>query len=222
VIKHKGIWLPDGEEHLVTMLDRMPMVRGRGAYQYKKYRQTVSRTPHRGLVIDVGAHVGLWSMHFVREFGWVEAFEPCREHRNCFLQNMSEQGAGDNWRLHDVACGEKNGSVRMHKDPTSSGDTYPNPDPNSEEGELAGLVRIDDYEFVNVSLIKLDCEGYELFALRGAEQTIKRSKPTIIVEQKPGKAQVFGLGQTDAVTYLEDLGMTQAKVMAGDYIMIWS
>jgi len=73
-----------------------------------------------------------------------------------------------------------------------------------------------------VDLIKLDCEGYELFALQGAEGTIKQYRPTIIVEQKPGRAQKFGLEQTQAVTYLEGLGYRVVQVISGDYIMVQS
>jgi len=221
VIQHKGIWLPDNEEHLVMMLDKMPMVNGRGAYQYKKYLCVMAWVNERRTVIDVGAHVGLWSMHFVKEFNQLEAFEPCVEHRRCFIQNMEDQIVGDNWFLHSAACGDRMGSVRMKTDSTSSGDTYPNPDESNEEGEKVLLVRIDDFDFQGVNLIKLDCEGYELLALQGAEATIKRCHPTIIVEQKPQKAQKFGLKETQAVTYLEGLGMRCARVLSGDYIMVW-
>jgi len=221
MIQHKGIWLPDGENHLTMMLDKSPEMYGRGTYQYKKYLRTMERTPERGTAIDVGAHVGLWSMHFVRDFKNVEAFEPIVEHQRCFIKNMEEQKAPDNWMLHPSACGNKEDHVRMQIDPTSSGDTYPNPDEASEEGERVPMVRIDDKDFHNVSLIKLDCEGYELYALWGAEETIKRCKPTIIVEQKPLKAQKFGFEETQAVTYLEGLGMTMSRAIAGDYIMVW-
>jgi len=42
----------------------------------------------------------------------------------------------------------------------------------------------------------------------------------ICVEQKPGKAQGFGLGQTDAVAYLQSLGYRVAREMSGDFIMV--
>jgi len=219
MIQHKGIWLPDGETHLTMMLDRGPELHGRGTYQLKKYRAALAMTSGRGTVIDIGAHVGLWSMLFVREFQQVEAFEPCAAHRQCFIQNMEDQKVGNNWFLHAAACGAEEGVVFMKTDPHSSGDSWP--DPKNEEGERADLCQIDNLGLNGVDFIKADCEGYELFAMQGAEQTILRCKPTIIVEQKPGRAQKFGLEQTQAVTYLEGLGMTQHAVMSGDYIMVW-
>jgi len=224
VFQHQGIWLPDGEKHLTGMLDRGPFIDGIGTYQYKKYKAVLSVTPNRKLVIDVGAHVGLWSMHFVRDFLFVAAFEPILAHRECYMKNIDtfhQEGTVHNFMLYSAACGAKEAKVRMKIDPNSSGDTFPNPSPYSIEGTLVEMVRIDKFNFEDVNIIKLDCEGYELFALQGAEETIKRNKPTIIVEQKPGRAQKFGLGETEAVPYLEGLGMTLFSVMSGDFIMVW-
>jgi len=218
MFQHQGIWLPDGEDHLTGMLDRGPFLDEKGTYQYKKYLQVMAKTPNRRTVIDIGAHVGLWSMHFVKEFDHVEAFEPCANHRLCFEKNLRYE---INFSLHEAACGEERGIVHMRTNPTSSGDTWPEHPDENPEGEPARITRIDDHKFTLVDLIKLDCEGYELFALKGAEETIKSCKPTIIVEQKPGRAQKFGLEQTQAVTYLEGLGMRLTTVMSGDYILVW-
>jgi len=219
MFQHRGIWLPDGEDHLTGMLDRGPFLKtGHATYQYKKYLAVMAKTPNRRTVIDVGAHVGLWSMHFAREFNRVEAFEPCERVRECFYRNMTIL---TNVFLHEQACGEEGKIVHMRTNPTSSGDTWPETIEQNPKGEPAVVVKIDDFGFPKVDLIKLDCEGYEFFALKGAEETIKSCRPTIIVEQKPGRAQKFGLEQTQAVTYLEGLGMQLTTVMSGDYIMVW-
>ncbi len=34
--QHKGFWFPDHETHLIEMLDRAPMLDGRGTYQLHK------------------------------------------------------------------------------------------------------------------------------------------------------------------------------------------
>jgi len=218
MFQYQGIWLPDGEDHLTGMLDRGPFLNKKGTYQYKKYLAVLAKTPNRRTVIDIGAHVGLWSMNFVRDFNHVEAFEPCLEHRECFVKNLLN---APNVVMHHAACGEEEGIVHMRTNPTSSGDTWPETPEENPEGEPAPVVRIDACDIKQVDLIKADCEGYELFALQGAEETIRECKPTIIVEQKPGRAQKFGLNQTQAVTYLEGLGMRLATVISGDFILVW-
>ena len=80
---------------------------------------------------------------------------------------------------------------------------------------------LDYFMFDNVSFIKIDCEGYEYFIVKGAEETIKENKPTIIVEQKPGKAQRYGLKETQAVDLLKSWGMTLKAEDVGDYILAW-
>ena len=50
------------------------------------------------------------------------------------------------------------------------------------DGEEIKLTTIDSLELERLDFIKLDIEGYELFALKGAEETIKRCKPLIAFE----------------------------------------
>jgi hypothetical protein len=89
------------------------------------------------------------------------------------------------------------------------------------EGDIP-MITLDSLALDEVDFIKADCEGFELFALRGAVDTILRCKPVIIVEQKPGRAQKFGLLETEAVTFLEDLGVGYkvVKEMSGDFICV--
>lgn len=220
MLKHREIWLPDGETHLTGMIDQGPVVDGKGTYQYKKLQMVLAHTPERNNAIDVGAHVGLWAAHLAKLFKHVHCFEPIEAHRECFVLNMEGR---PNHTLYPVACGDHEGLVDMRINPHSSGDTWVDPKDGTmghQEGGIQ-LVTIDRYGFEDVSLIKLDCEGYELFALKGAEHTIKRWKPTIIVEQKPGRAEKYGLPRTEAVTYLKGLGMKLAAETSGDYILTW-
>jgi len=44
------------------------------------------------------------------------------------------------------------------------------------------LIRIDDLDVKDVRFIKVDVEGHELNVLRGAEQTVQRERPRLLVE----------------------------------------
>lgn len=207
-----GVWLPDHEEHLVEwMLKKNQVVDGKLAYQWDKQQLAMSHVKKFRRAVDIGGHCGLWSMHLVQRFVWVDAFEPVAAHRECFVKNVPV----GNYELHPVALGATNGSVSIRTANSSSGDSWV---------DGAGDIRmrpLDDFEFQDVDFIKLDCEGYELFALRGGEETLKRCKPTVIVEQKPGRAQKFGIGETDAVDYLQSLGAVLRAKKSGDYILSW-
>lgn len=207
-----GVWLPEHEEHLIEWMQKKNQwVEGKLTYQWDKLQLAMRHVGRFRTAIDVGAHCGLWSMHLARRFAAVSAFEPVAEHRACFERNVT----APNVTLHTCALGERPGCVAIHTTRGSSGDSWV-----SGEGEIE-LRRLDDFCITHVDFIKLDCEGYELFALRGAEQTILRWRPTICVEQKPGRAQKFGLPETGAVQYLQDLGAVLKASQSGDYILAW-
>lgn len=160
------------------------------------------------LAVDVGGHCGLWSKELVRLFDKVVAFEPLAEHRECFRLNVH-----GNYDLHACALGESDGMVRIHTTQGQSGDSWVD-----GEGDIP-LTTLNSFDLEGVDFIKLDCEGYELFALRGGEKMLKRDRPVVIVEQKPGRGSKFGLSDTAAVDYLLGLGYSLKKVISGDYIL---
>jgi FkbM family methyltransferase len=206
-----GWWFPDHEQHLIEWLAKNgKQMHGRSSYQWAKIEAALAVVPEFGVAVDIGGHVGLWSYYLAMKFVKVHAFEPMAAHRECFEANLA---GADNVVLHDCALGDEVGSIRLKTGPNSSGDTYVD-----GKGDIP-LKLLDSFGLTGVDFIKADCEGYELFAMRGAEQTIRRWRPTIIVEQKPGRAQKYGLHQTEAVGYLRGLGYKLVKEMAGDFIM---
>lgn len=209
-----GFWLPETEEHLGQIMASGPVVGGGPTYQYHKYKEALRHVRQRSLAVDVGAHCGLWSRVMALDFESVAAFEPVDLHRRCFRLNVRRS----NVVLFPYALGERAGSVALHTGESSSGDTYV-----QEGGEHAAEMRtIDDMcSGVSVSMLKIDCEGYEYNVLVGGERVIRDSRPVIVVEQKPGRAQKFGLKETQAVDLLKSWGAVLHKEMSGDFIMGW-
>ena len=204
----QNVWLPDEEEEIAKFLNAA-QIDGVGVYQYNKLKAALAHVKRFVVAVDVGAHCGLWSMQLCKRFKTVHAFEPVERHRECLSMNAPTA------LIYPYALGDKDGTVRLAKGVKSTGDTHISPD-----GEYVSEVRrLDGFGFENVDFIKLDCEGYELFALRGGEVLIDRCKPTIIVEQKPGKAASFGLGDLEAVDWLVSKGYTLRGEIAGDYIL---
>lgn len=222
--------LPDGELHLPQWMRQVrDRVEGRLTYQMYKYRPAMTFVKQRRVAVDIGAHVGLWSYWMARDFETLHAFEPMPEHADCFEINLA---ARQGWTLHRCALGEKSGMVRIKtRTPGSSGDTGVDPDAERSslraavgaEGTEVEMRTLDEFALDNVDFIKIDCEGYEVFVMRGAVDTLKRCKPAIIVEQKPetGLVARYKIGVTDAVKFLNSLGAKTRKMIQGDYILSW-
>jgi len=213
-------YFPDNEKHLQKwMQDIGDNQHGRLTYQGQKYRHAARHCSHRRVAVDVGAHIGLWSYFMAKDFDVVYAFEPMREHIDCWRENMK---GINNAELHPIALGEHAGFANMKTyTEGSSGDTRIIRD---EQGDVP-VFRLDDYivelKLDALDLLKVDCEGFELPILRGAEHTLLTFKPFIVVEQKPGHAEYYGLPRTGAVDYLLSLGAKQFSADGGDYFFKW-
>jgi FkbM family methyltransferase len=221
-VKEFGGWqLPDHEEHLIGWMRKVnDVAEGRQRYQGKKQVAAIKWCRQFRTAVDIGGHVGLWSYYLASKFSRVHAFEPVTAHRECFAVNVTSE----NVTLHGCALGERAGSVSMKTAPTSSGDSFVGGHSMLAQVDGAGDIpmrRLDEFELQDVDFIKVDCEGYELFILRGAEETLRRCRPCVIVEQKPGHAQKFGLPETEAVDYLQSLGAKLRVRMSGDFILSW-
>lgn len=202
-----GVWLPDEEEEITKFLNAQ-QVDGVGVYQYNKFLAAMKWVRQWRCAVDIGAHCGLWAMQLAKRFAQVHAFEPVKEHRDCLRINAPTVN------IYPVALGEKEGTVRLAKGVKSTGDTQIAP-----EGQYVAQVKIlDFYDLQEVDFVKIDAEGYELFILKGGEKLVDKWKPPMIVEQKPGKGRFYGLGDTDAVKWLEQKGYKVREVIAGDYI----
>jgi FkbM family methyltransferase len=216
-MKKVGHWyFPDGEQHLIDWMASPKghmVINGRDSYQGKKQLRAMDFVPldKRRTAIDVGAHIGLWSFNLAHWFNSVESFEPVALHRECFGVNLFD---AINVKLHPYALGDREDMISIHTADTSSGDSWV-----KGKGEIP-MKTLDSFGFEDVDFIKIDCEGYEEFVLRGAEALIEAWKPVIVVEQKRDMATKFGLKPLGAVKFLIDRGYRTAQEISGDFLMV--
>lgn len=217
MINCNNIMMPDDETHLLRMVMDSEKVEGAGTYQYHKYKAALPWVRGRRCVLDVGAHVGLWSRVMSYDFMLVEAFEPVTSHLECLRVNVASR---PNVRIHEMAIGNESGTVRMSSYRGNTGHSQVSIDGT---GQGTRIARLDDVLIPEapVDLMKIDVEGYELDVLKGAEATIHRWKPAVIVEQKGGNAERFGHYRWAAVALLESWGYARRDEISGDHILSW-
>lgn len=211
-----GMYYPDGEAHMIEWNAKHGVeIMGRVIYQWKKQAAVYARCAQRRTAIDVGAHVGHWSINMAARFEKVIAFEPVAEHADCFERNVLADGANPHVHLMRCACGASPGSVAIHRMPGNSGGSHV-----KGLGDIP-MLAIDSLALEDVDLIKMDVEGYEANVIAGARETLLRCKPIVCCEQKRDFACKFGLKATAATDALKALGMRQIEEIGGDFIMGW-
>ena len=146
-------------------------------------------------VFDIGAHGGVYMISLIDHGATVHSFEPQPEE---LLANLALNGLSSD-RVHAVALGDKPGTVKMTTKERSSNHI-------SEHGDRSvTLARLDEIALPDPHWIKIDIEGMELPALKGAEQLLRRSHPTIICEINHISGR-YGTRVEDLTGYLGSLG----------------
>lgn len=126
-------------------------------------------------VIHAGGNIGIYALEFAKRAKNVYVFEPASENFTALSLNCAKV---ENIFLYKAALGDTNIPVQVY-----------NPAPDlqcgawqvKDNGNIPTLT-IDNLGLSDVSIIHLDIEGYEWFALKGAVNTIKRCKPLIAFE----------------------------------------
>lgn len=168
--------------------------------------------PEGSVFYDVGAHGGTYtlSMMVKRPDVIVHSFEPLAGmlRRNLLLSGKSAD------RVHEVAVGEENGTVRMVTSERSKNHVGAGGDGDVE----VQLVKLDSYVeqrgLERPNYFKIDIEGFEFPALKGAIQVLRESKPVLICEINHNMAR-FGYDLKLFLKFVDDLGYSVHRYWAG-------
>ncbi len=125
-----------------------------------------------------------------RQYSRIIAFEPDPAHYCSCVQHLDKQGL-QNCQLIQAGLSDKSGTLEFSANGNGGSHIL---DPGDAEKRVKNIITIqtvalDDIEDIkNIGFIKMDIEGAELDALRGAEKTILQNKPllTICVYHRPG------------------------------------
>ena len=128
--------------------------------------------------VQAGGNVGVFPRELAKEFECVYTFEPHPKNYECLEKNCPEE----NIFMQKAALGNDHSLIEV-------GVSRPDLKNNCGAYQVLGegdipTVMIDDLHLPACDLIYLDIEGYELMALQGAYETIKKFHPVIVVENK--------------------------------------
>jgi FkbM family methyltransferase len=192
----RGLLWPAADEHcskvVFKMADDLEFV--------MKYCQPKSETPtgpQRRVAIQAGGNCGVWPRELAKSFDTVYTAEPNPSNFAALVFNTI--GLPNVVKMQ-CAFGYKRELIKTElpdHETNNCGAFY------VEAGGVVPTIRIDDLALNNVDLIYLDIEGAEMLALRGAEETIRRNRPLIVIEDK-GLSERFGFAQGRAEEWLTE------------------
>jgi FkbM family methyltransferase len=170
------------------------------------------------VVVDAGANIGIYSQFLARcvgPAGMVHSFEPDLEN---FTRLRTAVAGLPNVRVNRLALSDKTGDSLLYLSQQLNVDhrAYPT------EGEPRRSVSIrsitlDDYfkSDERVDLIKMDIQGYELHALRGAKRVLMDNPEIkLLLELWPYGLQQAGASWEELVQMLRALSMEPMLVSA--------
>ena len=170
-------------------------------------------------VFDLGANFGQYTLlaaKCVGDKGQVHSFEPSGRMFRELKFNIELNGFSDMCVLNDLAVFDTTGTAKLSRYEEGA-EVYASLGSHQrEEATVIGheevkTVRLDDYieerRVDRVDFIKIDIEGAELLALRGAEKLLSRTDaPAILLEMADVNTDGFGYKAIETWDYLESLG----------------
>lgn len=130
--------------------------------------------------VDVGANVGWYSLLAANAGCEVAALEPSPRMASLLRKSVAVNGFGQQIKVHEVAATDEPGTVTLQFEHTNAGGAHVGPKVGSTETHHAPGMRIESWCDKPVDIIKVDVEGHEGPALRGAEGIID-DNPEIVL-----------------------------------------
>lgn len=163
-------------------------------------------------VLDIGSNFGQMAVEFSKAVG-PEGTVHCFE-ANDFVFELLKRNLLLNGATHAVphfgAVWHTPGEDLVFPDPDferfGSYGSY-GIDPNARSGKRVRTCAIDAMRFAaRVSFIKIDIQGSDLFAMRGARETILRDRPVLIFEFESQFQKEFGTSFEDYFGFIREIG----------------
>ncbi len=165
--------------------------------------------PVGGVAIDAGANAGLYSYGLSRFCQKVHSFEINPAH--C---RMLRDYAAPNVEIHGIGLSNASGEKTLYTPVHPSGmvlESWASLEPGNCPGAreyLETRVRVsplDEFNFNECVFLKVDVEGHELQVLEGSENTLRRTRPQILIEVRDSNLEAVD-------RFLESLAFRRVEI----------
>jgi len=198
-----------------------------GSWQPEVWGALANGLSEGSVMLDVGAHIGwdtLKASVKVGPTGKVISFEPNPRTLEILRGNIAASKA-TNVIVEAIACTDKEQTLTLY-DSTSEGNSGASSLSLSTADEK-GLGTLPSYTvrgrpiddvvrelgLTRLDVIKMDIEGAETMAIRGARETLLRFHPRIVTEVDDDHLKNLGSSVKELTALMEELGYTQHKIL---------
>lgn len=172
----------------------------------------IGLTKGRHVAVQAGGNLGVFPARLAQKFKAVYTFEPDAK----LFPLMTANAPAENIIRFQAALGAKPGFVntkRQTETRTHAGVTH------ISGAGIIPTMRIDDLGFQALDLLYLDIEGFEFFALQGAQETIRKFKPIVVLEVN-SCAKRYGIEGGDLAALMRTLGYRYSETRRSDEIFL--
>jgi FkbM family methyltransferase len=169
-----------------------------GHYERAEFDMWNRLVPKGATVADIGANIGWYSAHLAAKdkTARIYAFEPVPDTFK-WLQMAIIHNKLPNVVMEQLAIADCSGTMEIYVDPTIAGaaSAHPTVYQDTSSPVLVPVTTLDEYAATHrlrIDAIKLDVEGGELAALRGAERVLTEHRPMVFSEMLRRHARAFG------------------------------
>lgn len=167
----------------------------------------------------MGAYIGTHTMALVDAVGakgTVHVFEPQPWAYNGIKKSVKKNKI-TNTKVYNVGMSDKKSKLQFCSDGSGSSSICSERRPSKkvwDEIYTIPVITLDSLKINNISVMKIDVEGHELNALKGAIKTIQRSRPVIVIEiwRKRGKRL------ENIKKFMKDINYSIEHISADDFI----
>ncbi len=184
-----------------------------GIYEYETVKFLKSQLKPGDTFIDIGANIGFLSAIgavCVGPKGQIHSFEPVPDYFS-HLQKLANENPDYSINVNQYACGNVEGksTIDLPNDGNIGWNTMvPSFIEEKKKSYEIEIHRLDNYikgkNLHNVTLIKIDVEGYEFPVLKGLEEYLDlNNNPIFLVEIVPGAYPLLGYTLDQLSKFLE-------------------
>lgn len=190
--------------------------------EFECYRIFASELHTGSVVYDVGAHIGTYTLVALQNCGpsgRVVAYEPDDFTRQYLLQHLKWNGGENRTIVRPCCCGETSGIADLYHVPEKA-EGMNSLLPIAGFHKKSVLVTTLDEEVAKLglipALIKIDVEGWEWQVLKGAESTLQRYGPRLLLSLHPQYLENSGTSAESVLVWLQQKSY-QYKVIGQDH-----